>query len=52
MANIMQMYAEYKDEQARKIAGLSELISKVIEEFMNATKNFSERDDLSELFFQ
>lgn len=52
MANIMKMYAEYKDDQARKIAGLRELISKVIEEFMNATESFSERDDLSELFFQ
>ena len=52
MANIMQMFTEYKDEQERKIAGLSALISKVIEEFMNATENFSERDDLSELFFQ
>ncbi|HJJ05598.1 MAG TPA: hypothetical protein OIM45_07170 [Clostridiaceae bacterium] len=52
MANIMQAYAKYKDNQNRKIAEFKELISKVIEEFMNATEKFSERDDLTELFIE
>lgn len=52
MANIMQAYAKYKNDQNRKIAEFRELISKVIEEFMKATEKFSERDDLTELFIE
>ena len=50
MANIVQEYEKFMKDEEQKIAEFKVLISKVIEEFLNATKQFCGREDLTELF--
>ena len=50
MANILQEFEKFKSDEKRKIAELKVHISKVIEEFLNATEKFCEREDLTDFF--
>ena len=52
MTNVVQEFEKFKNDQNQKIAEFKEHISKVIEEFLNATQKFSERDDLRDLFIK